>query len=352
MQRLYDLVESGWVPDPLIRLGIRHQLRQRLRRASDGDLAALLDRMCAGPVAVHTDDANRQHYELPPEFFRAVLGPKLKYSCCVWADGVDSLDAAEDAALELTCQRAALDDGMEILELGCGWGSLSLWMAERYPASRVLAVSNSAAQRRFIDAAAKERGIGNLDVVTADMSHFAPPGLSAGTRHRGSDRRFDRVVSVEMFEHMRNYRELLRRIASWLTPDGRLFVHVFCHRRHPYLFEDRSASDWMARHFFTGGLMPSQDIFRHFEEDLVTEQRWLLHGKHYERTLRAWLTRLDDQREPCLRLFEAVYGAAAARRWLQRWRLFFLACAELFGFRGGSEWQVVHSLLRPAGSSA
>ena len=341
MRWVFELVESGRVPDPLIRLGIRHQLRRRLRQISHGETEALLDRMRSAPVALHTSDANEQHYELPAEFFRMVLGPRLKYSSCFWPEGVDSLDAAEAAALALTCERAAIADGMEILELGCGWGSLSLWMAERYPASRILAVSNSGAQRRFIAAAAKSRGLGNLELTTNDMNSFDPG------RPPGSSRQFDRVVSVEMFEHMRNYRQLLERIASWLTSDGRLFVHVFCHHRYPYLFEDNGASDWMARHFFTGGLMPSEDIFRHFEDDMVAEERWRLDGKHYERTLRAWLANLDRQSEQCLQLFEEAYGIAQAGRWFHRWRLFFLSCAELFGYRDGREWYVAHSLLRP-----
>ncbi len=340
MQWIYDSVERGLVPDPLVRLGIRRLLRQRLRQLWSERTSALIESMRAAPIAVHAADANRQHYELPAEFFRLVLGPRLKYSSCFWPAGVDSLEAAEKAALELTCERSGLADGMDILELGCGWGSLSLWMAERYPASRVLAVSNSAAQRRFVEAAAADRAISNLEVVTADMNDFDP----------GAGRRFERVVSVEMFEHMRNYRRLLARIASWLAPEGRLFVHVFCHRQHPYLFEDQGPSDWMARHFFTGGLMPSEDVFRHFEDDLVTERRWRLDGRHYQRTLRAWLANLDHNRESCLRLFETTYGAAA-ERWLHRWRLFFLSCAELFGYRGGQEWYVAHSLLRPAGGT-
>ena len=338
---IYRLVEHGRVGDPLIRLGIRQQLRRRLRQLGGGDGAALLDQLRSAPIALHTEAANQQHYELPAELFQLILGKRLKYSCCFWPEGVTTLDAAEAAALALTCERAGIADGMQILELGCGWGSLSLWMAERYPASRIVAVSNSAVQGRFIRAAAKERGIGNLRAVTADMNEFSPRGAS------GAGSRFDRVVSVEMFEHMRNYRELLARIASWLAPDGRLFVHLFCHRRHPYLFEDRGPSDWLARHFFTGGLMPSADMFRHFEDDLVTERQWLVEGTHYKRTLRTWLANLDRRRERCLQLFEATYGPAEARRWLYRWRLFFLACAELFSFRGGWEWFVAHSLLRP-----
>ncbi len=341
MKWIYSLVESGKIPDPLLRLGIRHLLRQRLRQAKGTATEALIEHMRAAPIALHTDDANQQHYELPADFFRRVLGPRLKYSSCVWPDGVETLADAEEAALGLTCERARIDDGMEILDLGCGWGSLSLWMAERHPDSRILAVSNSAVQRRFIESAAADRGISNLRVVTADMNAFDPAQYSA------TDRRFDRVVSVEMFEHMRNYRRLLARITSWLAPEGRLFVHIFCHRNRPYLFEDRGPNDWMARHFFTGGLMPSEDIFHHFEDDLTTEQRWRLDGKHYDRTLRAWLANLDRDQDSCLRLFKETYGAANAKQWLHRWRLFFLSCAELFAYRDGQEWYVTHSLLRP-----
>ena len=340
MRWILDQVERGRVPDPLIRLGIRRLLRQRLREIEGADAAVLIDHMRSAPVAVHPAAANEQHYELPAEFFRRVLGPRLKYSCCTWPEGVDSLAAAEEAALAETCERAGLADGIEVLELGCGWGSLALRMAERYRSGRILAVSNSHAQRRFIRAAAAERGLGNLEVVTADMNDFDPAG-----------RHFDRVVSVEMFEHMRNYRELLARIASWLAPGGRLFVHVFCHRRTPYLFEDRGPSDWMARHFFTGGLMPSANLFRHFEDDLVTEECWRVDGEHYARTLEAWLAELDRRRRPVLERFAATYGAADAERWLHRWRLFLLSCAELFAYRGGSDWLVAHTLLRPRRST-
>ena len=341
MSRIQALAESGKVPDPLLRFGIRQLLRGRLRELPRGDAAtregreALLESMRSAKVALHTNEANEQHYELPAEFFLRVLGARLKYSCGFWPEGVTTLDAAEEAMLTLTCERAGIADGMEVLDLGCGWGSLALWMSEQFPASRVLAVSNSAPQRRFIEAARDQREISNLQIVTADMNHFDPA------------RRFDRVVSIEMFEHMRNYQQLLARIATWLNPHGRLFVHVFCHREHPYLFEDRGPGDWMARHFFTGGLMPSEDIFHGFEDDLIAEQSWRVDGLHYQKTALAWLANQDRQREECLRIFSSVYGAGEAERWFYRWRIFFLACAELFGFREGSEWYVAHTLLRP-----
>ncbi len=335
------LVDRGALPDPVVRLGIRRLLRRRLREIGGEDDEAttkLLAALRTGPIAVATADANRQHYELPAEFFRLVLGRRLKYSGCYWPAGdgaVGSLDAAEEASLALTCRRAGLADGMEILELGCGWGSLTLWMAERYPSSRIVSVSNSRSQREFIEAACRERGLGNVEVVTADVNDFDP------------GRRFDRVVSVEMFEHMRNYRELLARIASWLAPEGRLFVHVFCHRKRPYLFENQGPSDWMTRHFFTGGLMPSADLFAAFADDLVTERRWLVDGNHYAKTARAWLANLDRNRAACREVLAGVWGEGEADRWLARWRVFFLACAELFAYRGGGEWLVSHVLLRP-----
>jgi cyclopropane-fatty-acyl-phospholipid synthase len=279
--------------------------------------------------------ANRQHYEVPAAFFVPVLGRRLKYSCAWWPPHVRTLDAAEEAMLALTCERAALQDGMEILELGCGWGSLTLWMAERFPGSRILAVSNSHSQRAFIDGRARERGLRNVTTLTCDMNDFE------------SAERFDRVVSVEMFEHLRNYELLLGRIADWLRPNGRLFVHVFAHRYHAYPFEDKGRADWMARHFFTGGLMPSEDLLLHFQRDLVLEQRWRVSGTHYERTSNAWLENLDAHRAALLPVLAQAYGRGSEDLWLQRWRIFFLACAEMFGFRGGDEWGVAHYRFAP-----
>jgi cyclopropane-fatty-acyl-phospholipid synthase len=340
MERVIDLAERGWVPDPLLRAGIRRLLAGRLRQV-DADsenpsarVASLVREMSASPVALDVQAANEQHYEVPAAFFERVLGPHLKYSCCYWPEGVDLLAEAEAAMLELTCRRAGLEDGMRILELGCGWGSLSLWMARELPRAEIVSVSNSHGQRRFIEERAAALGLGNLEVVTSDMNDFS------------TERRFNRVVSVEMFEHMRNYRELLGRISGWLEPHGRLFVHVFCHRSHPYLFETDGRNDWMARNFFTGGLMPTPDLLGRFSEDLVVERQWEVGGGHYEKTALAWLENLDASREDCLEILTGVYGAGEARRWLQRWRMFFFACAELFAYRGGSEWFVSHSLLR------
>ncbi|MEZ6066914.1 MAG: cyclopropane-fatty-acyl-phospholipid synthase family protein [Planctomycetaceae bacterium] len=281
--------------------------------------------------------ANEQHYEVPAEFFRAVLGPRLKYSCCQWGRETRDLGEAEDSALEITCERADLRDGQSILELGCGWGSLTLWMAKHYPRSSIVAVSNSRPQREFITNRAKEQGLSNVEVVTADMNGFSPAssGLAAG--------KFDRVVSVEMFEHMRNHRELLRRIAEWLAPGGKLFVHLFCHRSQPYLFLDTGPSDWMTRYFFAGGMMPSDHLLSRYQNELTLIDHWRWSGEHYERTSNAWLKTMDDRAAEVDQLLRQAYGEDWAV-WRQRWRIFFMACAELFGYQQGREWFVAHYL--------
>lgn len=343
MRLAIGAAERGWLPDRAVRRGIRRLLRQRLederRRARDGMepmLRRTLAAMRESPIAPATREANAQHYEVPADFFRIVLGPRMKYSACAWPAGVTSLDAAEAASLERTCARAGIADGMRVLDLGCGWGSLALWIARRYPAAQVVAVSNAPAQRRHIEAERDRDGLANLDVVTADMNRFDPPGF------------FDRVVSIEMFEHMRNLERLLGRIRSWLQPGGRLFVHLFAHRRYCYFFERDGEADWMARHFFTGGMMPSADLLPRCLNGLSLERQWSIRGRHYERTLRAWLARLDARRPEVEAVLARGRGRAAGRLATSRWRLFLLACAELFGFREGAEWGVAHYLLRPA----
>ncbi len=342
-----DAVERGLIPDVVTRAAIRRLCEQRLLDCDRGnDIAnsrarqAFVESMRAGPIAPVPEKANEQHYELPPEFFAAVLGPHRKYSSCFFPTAETSLAEAEAASLEITCQRAELADGQDVLELGCGWGSLSLWMAERFRNSRITAVSNSAPQRRFIETAAASRGLTNLHVVTADMNQFA-----------AEPQCFDRVVSVEMFEHMRNYERLLGRIASWLRPDGRLFVHHFCHRQFAYPFETDGDANWMGRYFFTGGLMPCEDMLRQFRRNMTVIQQWRWDGTHYQRTSEAWLANLDAHRRDVLPILESTYGRDAARRWFHRWRLFFLAVAELFGYANGTEWFVAHSLLQPNGAS-
>ncbi|HEV2621060.1 MAG TPA: cyclopropane-fatty-acyl-phospholipid synthase family protein [Frateuria sp.] len=334
---LLGLAERGLLPDALLRLGIRRLCAQRLaeERAGGpeqiaGRYARRLETLRQSPVALHTDTANAQHYELPAAFFEHCLGPRLKYSCCYYPRGDETLAEAEEAMLALYGERAELADGQDILELGCGWGSLTLWMAEHYPRANILAVSNSNGQRRHIEAQCRARGLANVRVMTADANTLA---LEAS--------RFDRCVSVEMFEHMRNYDTLLGRIAHWLRPGGKLFVHVFAHRTLMYPFETQGQDNWLGRHFFTGGLMPAADTLLWFQRDLAIEQRWLVDGRHYQRTADQWLARQDAAREAVLAELTTAYGPHA-RLWFQRWRMFWMACAELFGHAGGREWLVAH----------
>ena len=331
-------VEQGRVPDAVVRLGIQRLLKARLVELKDGDAAAtaalgeaFVAAMRGAPIAPLAEKANEQHYELPAAFFAAVLGPHCKYSSCFWSSADDTLEQAEAAALRATCERAGLADGQRVLELGCGWGSLTLWIAERYPHSRVTAVSNSHSQRRFIETEAERRGLANVEVLTRDMNDFDTPA------------RFDRVVSVEMFEHLRNWPSAFASVARWLAPGGRFFMHVFAHRGAPYPFVERDASDWMSRHFFSGGLMPSDDLPLRFQDDLRVVGRWRWDGTHYQRTAEAWLRNMDRQRPTLMTLFATIYGADAEVWWM-RWRLFFMSVAELFGFAGGQQWWVSHTL--------
>jgi cyclopropane-fatty-acyl-phospholipid synthase len=335
---LIDLCERGLVPDALTRFGIRRLNRQRLLDEGADDLARADDRfrrlirqLRDSPIAIETAAANEQHYEVPTRFFQLCLGKRLKYSSCYYPTGDESLDQAEEAMLALYGERAELKDGQDILELGCGWGSLTLWMAERYPNARITAVSNSATQREHIEARCRERGWRNVSIITCDVNRLDLP--VAG---------FDRCVSVEMFEHMRNYRLLLANIGRWLRDDGKLFVHIFCHRHLMYPFETEGEDNWMGRYFFTGGLMPSADTLLHFNDDLRVEDRWLLPGTHYEKTANHWLANHDRHRDEVLQVLAGAYGAKDAFRWHQRWRMFWMACAELFGHDDGTQWPVAH----------
>ncbi|HVJ37744.1 MAG TPA: cyclopropane-fatty-acyl-phospholipid synthase family protein [Stenotrophomonas sp.] len=335
--------ERGFIPDVLLRAGMRRLCAQRLREERAGGIqvqserfAQRLAELAGSPVALHVDAANRQHYEVPPAFFQACLGKRLKYSSCYYRTGAETLDQAEAAMLALYTQRAGLADGQHILELGCGWGSLTLWMAERFPQARITGVSNSRSQRQYILAQCKARGLANVEVLTHDVNQLE---LSPG--------QFDRCVSVEMFEHVRNYERLLSNIARWLKPDGALFVHIFAHRTLMYPFETDGDGNWMGRHFFTGGLMPAADTLLHFERDLRLQQRWLLDGTHYQRTANHWLANQDAARSQLMPLLEQTYGADAAPVWWQRWRMFWMACAELFGYDEGQQWLVAHYLFRP-----
>ncbi len=333
---LASTAERVRLPDPLLRLGI-NSLVARTRRSlakTPESTQTFVQEMAAYPIALHTDEANRQHYELPPEFFALILGPRRKYSCALYPTGHETLAEAEEHALEETIAHAALGDGQHILELGCGWGSLSLFMAERFPQARITAVSNSAPQRGYIEARARLKGLRNLRVITADMNSFTPEGL------------FDRVVSVEMFEHMANWRALLGRVRGWLKPQGRLFLHVFAHAQSAYRFNHEDEADWIARHFFTGGIMPSHNLAASFPTLFTLERDWRWSGTHYARTARDWLDNYDAAAVQIRPLLAEVYGAEAGI-WERRWRLFFLATEGLFGHGGGKHWGVSHYRLAP-----
>jgi cyclopropane-fatty-acyl-phospholipid synthase len=337
--RAISWTEAGLVPDSVIRRGIRRLLDSKLAEIRAGDVAYaadtlndFVDMMHESPIALVPELANEQHYEVPAEFFEQVLGEQSKYSCSYWPQGVDTLEEAERVALHKTVERAGIEDGMRILDLGCGWGSLSLWIAQQFPRCEVTSVSNSTSQREHIRKQAEKRELANLDVIVCDMNDF------------DIDKRFDRVVSIEMFEHMRNYPELFRRIDSWLDDGGKFFMHIFTHRTTPYEYIDKGPSDWMTRHFFSGGIMPSANLPARVCGPLSIEKQWAWNGNHYARTCRAWLQRMDERKDMVMPILAETYGEENAQRWFMRWRLFFMACEELFQCRDGNEWFVSHYL--------
>ncbi len=339
---LIDLAERRWMPDSLVRFGMRRLMAKRLKaetRGSADEIAVrqqqFMAELDASPIAIETQAANHQHYEVPAEFFKLHLGARMKYSSCLYATGRETLAGAEQAMFGAYADRAGLKDGQRILDLGCGWGSFALWAAARYQRSTIVGLSNSVGQREHIEAQAAALGITNLTIRTGNIVdfEFAATDLQGG---------FDRIVSVEMFEHMKNYRLLFAKVARWLADDGRVFVHVFAHRNVAYHFEDREADDWMTRYFFTGGTMPSFDLFKRFADDLEVEKRWWVSGRHYERTANDWLRRMDHAEAPIMQVFEATYGKTDAPLWFARWRMFYMAVAELFGFDEGAQWGVAH----------
>ncbi len=332
------LLSRGLIPEKVIRLSIQQLLRKRIADESKHDVAenqdhlnSLIKQLKDSPIAIETGEANRQHYELPPEFFKLVMGRWLKYSCGLWDASTKDLTASEEKMLELYLQRAGIQDGMEILELGCGWGSFSLYAAKRFPKAKFTGVSNSKPQREFIMGRAAELGIKNLEIITQDVNKLE------------MNRTFDRVVSIEMFEHMRNYEKLLGRISAWLKPEGRLFVHIFTHKNLAYLFEDNDASDWLTRNFFTGGIMPSDHLLFYFNKDLRVDQHWVVNGQNYQKTSEAWLANMKTHEKEIMDIFRKHYKDEA-QKWWNFWKIFFMSCAELWGFRQGNEWHVSHYL--------
>ena len=335
MSFLINAVERGLIPNIFVRMGIRKLLQQRLSeiaRDSEFHRTGILAELQKNPIALATDIANEQHYEVPSEFFFTSLGKHLKYSCSLFEQKDMSLDQAEAAMLELYCQRAELEDGMSILELGCGWGSLTLFLAEKYPHSQITAISNSHSQRAFIEKQAENRKLDNLQIITQDMNEF------------DIEQQFDRILSIEMFEHMRNYQFLFNRVANWLKPDGKVFIHIFCHKEMTYFYETEGDDNWMGKYFFTGGIMPSYDLFERVQKALTLEQKWMVDGSHYQRTCEEWFKKMDHKKKELMPILNQAYGQTEGRIWFHRWKLFYAACAELFGFNNGQEWFVGHYL--------
>lgn len=350
-----DLCERGLIPDSLSRWGMRGLMKKRLVDEAnlDGEARsrrynAFLDELRSSPIAVETGAANEQHYEVPAAFFHAHLGPRLKYSCCLYPTGRESLAQAGEAMLDLYAERAGLKDGMRILDLGCGWGSLSLWLAEKYPNAQIVGLSNSHGQREYIEAKAKARGFRNLSIITGNIVSHEFPAV-AQTSGASIEAGFDRIMSIEMFEHMKNYGLLLEKLSRWMKPDAKLFVHIFVHKLLAYHFEVVGEDDWMSKYFFTGGTMPSENLLLNFQDHVKLERQWWVDGRHYEKTSNHWLAEMDANQDAILAIFEAGYGKAQAPIWVQRWRMFYMAVAELFGYADGNEWGVGHYLFSKRG---
>ncbi len=338
---IFNLLEKDILPDFLIRLGIRNLLKARLEEEKKENLEEqqkhlnqYIEDLKKSPIAINTADANEQHYEVPTEFYKFVLGKRMKYSGGYWPLGAYTLDESEESMLKLSCERAQLKDGLSLLDLGCGWGSVSLYVAEHFPKCKITAVSNSKTQKEYIDSVAKEKGFKNLTVITRDMNEFT------------IDEKFDRIISVEMLEHMKNYQKLFAKLSSFLKPDGLFFIHIFTHKQYAYHFEVRDETDWMAKYFFTGGMMPSHNLFLYFQENLNIVNHWVVNGTHYGKTSEAWLANMDKHKSSILPILEKTYGKENVTKWWSYWRIFFLACAELFSYRKGEEWIVSHYLFR------
>lgn len=338
---IFNLLEKDIIPDFLIRIGIRKLLRERLAEENKGSkelqqkhLIEYIEKLKASPIAINTSDANEQHYEVPTEFYKYVLGSRMKYSGGYWNVGAKTLDESEEAMLKLSCERAQLKDGQSLLDLGCGWGSVSLYVAEKFPNCKITAVSNSKTQKEYIDSVAKQKGFKNLTVITQDMNDFT------------INEKFDRIISVEMLEHMKNYQKLFAKLAGFLKSEGLFFIHIFTHKEYAYPFEVRDETDWMAKYFFTGGMMPSHNLFLYFQDDLTIRNHWVVNGTHYGKTSEAWLENMDKNKKEILPILEKTYGKANLTKWWSYWRIFFLSCAELFAYNRGEEWLVSHYLFQ------
>ncbi|WP_367899231.1 cyclopropane-fatty-acyl-phospholipid synthase family protein [Leptospira sp. WS58.C1] len=339
MSLIYTLMERDVFPDWLIRFRIRQLLRLRLRTEDKGSLEKnqehliqYVNALKQSPIAVDTQAANEQHYEVPAAFFKLVMGKYMKYSSGYWTSPDVGIDESERTMLDLTCERAEIENGMNVLDLGCGWGSISLYIAEKYPKSKVTGVSNSKSQKKYIDAEAKKRGLKNLNIITADMNVFK------------TSQKFDRIVSVEMLEHMKNYEALFERLANFLKPKGKFFVHIFTHKKFAYSFEVVDDTDWMAKYFFTGGQMPSHDLFLYFQKNFQIRNQWVVNGKNYALTSEAWLSNMYKNKEEVLKILGETYGKEQAVKWFVYWKTFFMACAELWKYKNGEEWIVSHYL--------
>lgn len=336
---IYQLLETDCIPEWLIRAGIRQMLKQKIREETQKNLTlqqegvmSFIRELKNSPIAIETDAANQQHYELPSRFFELTLGPHRKYSSAYWLPDTQNLAQAEELMLALVCQRANIQDGQRILDLGCGWGSMSLWLAQNYPNAQITGLSNSRTQKAFIEQQARNQNLSNLQIITANVAEW-------DTNHT-----FDRIISVEMFEHMKNYEKLLAKVSQWMTSDARLFIHIFTHKTLAYHYEDKDGTDWLTRHFFSGGTMPSDHLLLYFQKEVRIADHWVVSGQHYEKTANVWLKNMLQNRAEILPILAETYGVKETRRWWVYWKLFFLSCAELWGYRQGQEWQVSHYL--------
>ncbi len=338
---IFNLLEKNLLPDFLIRIGIRRLLAKRLKDEDQGDteknqskLMKYIEELKNQPIAIHTLDANEQHYEVPTEFYKYVLGKRMKYSSGYWISANDTLDVSEENMLKISCERVELKDGMEVLDLGCGWGSLTLYIAEKYPNCKIIGVSNSRTQKEYIDFVCKQKGFQNVQIITQDMNVFE------------IEKQFDRLMSVEMLEHMKNYEKLFSKFARFMKKDALFFIHIFTHKTYAYHFEVKDETDWMSKYFFTGGMMPSDNLLLYFQKDLEIVKHWHVSGKHYQKTSEAWLSNMDKHKKEILPILEKTYGKENKTKWWVYWRVFFMACAELWGYNGGEEWMVSHYLFK------